>query len=236
MSWSSSFFPPEAEKTHVFWRTSASVTSGGKLPICIEDIRVHADSLEPVLLQLAGRQPSAIAYSQAMHALDKASSLHELPKRTATSFGHALGVRIARTGGDADIDGYQHHTCAALSMPTLSPMWALWKRECLCVQGLSLSCLGGCSLEASEWKLSGVKPKHDTGMSEWAALEGTAVHCIVAYLHKLTRNSTKSHDKTIMMLKALCPSPGDPVTRKRKSPSDDRCDTQSACEEHALYV
>jgi hypothetical protein len=77
--------------------------------------------------------------------------------------------------------------------------------------------------KASDYKLSGTKSQV---LSAWAAYEGQILHDMVAYCHKLNRGSPNSADAKIMALKAMCPTPRAPATRKRKSPDEspkDRC-------------
>ena len=71
---------------------------------------------------------------------------------------------------------------------------------------------------ASDFTLSALDEadKDAKNVSSWAVFEGTVLHDLVAYCHKLSRNSGNANKETIRQLKELCPQKNDPKTRSKK--------------------
>jgi hypothetical protein len=59
------------ERTHRLLPTKNHPGKDGRVAITAEDLRYHYDFLLPIMTELAGVQPSAAAYTTAIHALDK---------------------------------------------------------------------------------------------------------------------------------------------------------------------
>jgi hypothetical protein len=61
-----------AERCHMLFRAGNEEVKRGRVHVTAEHCRARADVLTPVLEQLCGRQPAAVAYCQAMQQLDVA--------------------------------------------------------------------------------------------------------------------------------------------------------------------
>jgi hypothetical protein len=62
-----------ADKSHNVWTTENVAGRDGKVNIVLDDLKLHASALTPILQSLNGRQPAAVHYANAMHTFDAAS-------------------------------------------------------------------------------------------------------------------------------------------------------------------